>query len=134
MLPIIPKPAISPRQKALVLGITGFVDLLQIGVFPAFGWGIFSPVQDAVDMLTAMILVAICGFKWQFVAGFMMELVPGLSLFPTWTAVALTLPTAGETTGTVPPTNASRPQAHQRINVEARVVPPVQRPPVQASR
>jgi hypothetical protein len=133
MLPMIPKPAISPRQKALAIGIAGFVDLLQVVVFPAFGEGFFSPLQDALDFLTAILLVAICGFKWQFVAGFMLELVPGVSLFPTWTAVAFTLPTASQPSASVPPA-APRPETHQRINVEARVVPPVQAPPIQPTR
>jgi hypothetical protein len=139
MLPIIPKPGISPRRKSLAIAIAGFADLLQLAVFPAFAWGGASPFDDALDFVVAALLVAICGFKWQFVVGFMAELVPGLALFPTWTAVALVLPTERPQR-----VNVTRGEAegHDEIRVTARVVdpsaevgrPPVQAPPVQPAR
>lgn len=157
MLPMIPKPAISQRQKALAVGVAGFVDLLQLVVFPAFGWGILSPMQNALDVMTVLVLVTICGLKWQFMAGFVLELVPGMALFPTWTAVAITLPSAntpGEPALKQGVRASRADRRHPPIEVQARVVPtpapptppaappgaaatarpPVQRPPVQSAR
>jgi hypothetical protein len=144
MLPIIPKPAISQRQKALAVGVAGFVDLLQLVVFPAFGWGILSPMQSALDVMTVLVLASICGLKWQFMAGFVLELVPGLALFPTWTAVAITLPSAatrGEPALNQGVHGSRVDRRHPPIQVQARVVPntppappPVQRQPAQPPR
>lgn len=92
MFSIIPKPLISRRQKRMALMVSGFVDFLQIAVFPLFFEGGFSPFDDVLDVMAAISLMAICGFKWQFVVAFCMELVPFLDILPTWTAVALLLP------------------------------------------
>ena len=76
----------------MALMVAGFVDFLQIAVFPLFFEGGFSPFDDVLDVMAAISLMAICGFKWQFVVAFFMELVPFLDILPTWTAVALLLP------------------------------------------
>ena len=101
MVPIfIKKPPITHRQKALALAIAGAVDILQIAVFPMLLPG--YALDDALDVIAAIVFVAICGFKWQFFAVFILELVPGLDLFPTWTALAMTLP-AADSVSAVPP-------------------------------
>jgi len=92
-VPEVAKPAISPRQKAAALMIAGMADLLQVVFFPFFGAGILSPVEDALDLIVATLLIGICGFRWQFALAFFMETIPGLSLVPTWTAVVLMLGT-----------------------------------------
>jgi hypothetical protein len=131
MLPMIPKPAISRRQKAAALVVATAVDLVQMGGFGIFGPGFASPFEDALDVLTAVMLLAICGFKWQFVVAFLVELMPMADLFPTWTALVLTLPTARETAG-VPARQARSPEAAEParsgqgvVDVEAVAVPPV---------
>ncbi len=89
---IITKPPISRRRKRMALMVAGFVDFLQIAVFPFFFEGGLSPFDDVVDVFAAIALTMICGFKWQFVLAFFMELVPFFDILPTWTAVALLLP------------------------------------------
>jgi hypothetical protein len=111
MLPVIPKPPISRRRKRAALAVAAVVDLIQIGVFPAFAEGALSPLQDVLDVVTAIVLVAVCGFKWQFVAAFGLELLPVADLFPTWTAMVLTLPSAA-------------PAVPGEIQVSASVAPP----------
>lgn len=95
MVPIVQKPGVSPLQKKLALLVAGGADFLQIVAFPAFGWGAFSPVQDALDFVVAVVLMAVCGFRWQWVLAFMMELMPGLDLLPTWTMVVALMPVQG---------------------------------------
>lgn len=92
MLPIIEKPPITRAQKGIAIAIAGFADLIQMGLFPIFMEGGASPFEDILDIFVAIALTIVCGFKWQFAAAFMIELIPGLDLFPTWTAVVLTIP------------------------------------------
>ncbi len=96
MVPIIEKPGVSLTQKRLALLVGGFADFLQIVAFPAFGLGIASPLQDVLDFIVAFLLMAICGFRWQWIIAFVMELVPGLDLLPTWTMVVALMPVRGE--------------------------------------
>ena len=127
MLPLIPKPAISPRQKAAALAVAGLVDLVQMGGFLAFIGGVASPAEDVLDFIAAAVLVAICGFKWQFVVAFFVELMPVVDIFPTWTALVLTLPTARE-----PATPAA--PSPPRIHVEQVSPPPPPPPPSSGAR
>ena len=55
-----------------------------------------SPAEAVLDVVAVAVLVAICGFKWQFVLAFVLELMPVVAIFPSWTALVLTLPTARE--------------------------------------
>jgi ABC-type xylose transport system permease subunit len=61
-------------------------DAVQLFVFPAFVGGWVSPVNDAVDLLVGAILVALVGWHWAFLPSFIVELLPGVDLIPTWTA------------------------------------------------
>jgi hypothetical protein len=141
MLPVIPKPPITKAQKRAALAVAGVIDTLQWLVLPATGIGFLSPVQDGIDIVAVIVLVAICGFKWQFAAGFLLELLPVVTLFPTWTALVLTLSTRTEDPGfpVQPPvarehvTATAAPPVQQRpkedfIDVDAVVVPPVKLP------
>ncbi len=133
MLPLIPKPPISHRRKALALTIAGAADLLQIVLFPLFVEGGASPFDDAIDVVTAILLTAVCGFKWQFVLAFFMELVPGLDLLPTWSAVALLIPSAPNTIEVYrtdrPASSAPSAELHPPIEVKAIAVPPAEPSP-----
>ncbi len=90
MIPGIRRPPISHQRKAAALMVAGTADFLQIMLLPALGWGYL--LDDVIDFATAIVLTAICGFKWQFILAFAIELVPGLDLLPTWSAVALLIP------------------------------------------
>lgn len=61
-------------------------DALQIVAFPFFAEGGVSPMDTVLDIVTATILVKLLGWHWAFVPTFFAELVPGLDMFPTWTA------------------------------------------------
>ncbi len=124
----IPRPPISHRRKAFALTVAGAADLLQIILLPTLGLGYI--LDDVIDVVTAILLTAICGFKWQFVFVFFMELVPGLDLLPTWSAVALLIPSRASVIEVyrtdVPPMPS---QLHPTIETTAIAVPPVQSPP-----
>jgi hypothetical protein len=92
-------PAISWRRKRAALAFTVLMDVVQWCLVLVTVEGAASPVEWFLDILTAFVLVCICGLKWQFILGFAVELIPGLDLFPTWTALMLTIPS----TTTPPP-------------------------------
>ena len=131
MLPVISKPSVSKRQKAAALAVAGAVDLLQITILPALG--LAYVLDDLLDLVAAVVLTAICGFKWQFILAFCIELVPFVDIFPTWLAVVLTLSTSeGESARvSVSPMRAREPSASREYEViegAAVTVPPVQPP------
>jgi hypothetical protein len=61
-------------------------DALQIIAFPFFVEGGVSPADTVLDLAVATILTKILGWHWAFLPSLVAELVPGLDLFPTWTA------------------------------------------------
>jgi hypothetical protein len=94
----------NPRRMALAIAV--MADALQIGLFPLFGEGGLSPLNDALDIAVAWLLIRLLGWHWAFVPSFIAELVPGLDLVPTWTIAVLivTRDFAPVTTSNEPPT------------------------------
>ena len=61
-------------------------DAIQIVALPLFVEGGLSPLDTALDVVTAIMLTKLLGWHWAFLPSFFAELVPALDLFPTWTA------------------------------------------------
>jgi hypothetical protein len=89
----------TPRRKAVALAIAALADAVQIGFFPVFGTGGLSAPDDVLDFVVAVALVIALGWRWRLVAALALELVPGVALFPLWTAFVATLPAGPEATG-----------------------------------
>ncbi len=118
--PTAAKPSPSPSA--------GIADLLQIILLPTFGLGYV--IDDVIDVITALLLTAVCGFKWQFVFAFFMELIPGLDILPTWSAVALLIPSApNDLQATHTQNIPQNPLPSTPIEVTAIAVPPIQSTP-----
>jgi hypothetical protein len=49
------------------------------------------PLQLAIDGMTALVLLLILGFRWQFLPAVVVEAVPGLAIFPTWMAAVIAI-------------------------------------------
>jgi hypothetical protein len=90
-LPAEPR-TLSKEKKRLALAIAAAADLAQIFFLPLFGEGGLSPLEDALDVVVAVALVSLLGFRWRTALAFALELVPGVALFPSWTAVVASLP------------------------------------------
>jgi hypothetical protein len=86
--------AVTPGRKKAALVVAGLADLIQLGFFPIFGEGALSIPDDVLDVIIAVVLFALLGFKLRILLALAIELVPGVALFPSWTAVVATLPTA----------------------------------------
>jgi hypothetical protein len=80
--------ALDPRRVWVARGLAMAADLVEIVVFPLFAPGIASPVADALDLAMAATLTWLLGWHWAFLPSFVAEVVPGLTLVPTWTAAA----------------------------------------------
>jgi hypothetical protein len=75
----------SPAQrKAWFVAI--MADAIQLVGMPLFAEGGFSPLDTALDVVVGAVLIKLLGWHWAFLPSFAAELVPGLDLFPTWTA------------------------------------------------
>jgi hypothetical protein len=61
-------------------------DALQIVAFPFFAEGGISPADSALDVLVGLILIRLLGWHWAFLPSLAAEVIPGMDLFPTWTA------------------------------------------------
>src|SRR5437867_8944056 len=75
----------SPEQRLAWL-VAMAADAIQIVALPLFAPGGFSPADTLLDLVVAGILLRLLGWHWAFLPTFAAELVPGLDLFPTWTA------------------------------------------------
>jgi hypothetical protein len=60
-------------------------DLLQIGLPFVFGEGLFSPFEDALDIVVCLTMTLLVGWHFAFVPSFIVKLVPFVDLTPTWT-------------------------------------------------
>ncbi len=80
---------ITTNRARLALALALLADALQLGAIPFFVWGAASPWNDALDVAMAVAMVALLGWHWAFLPSFVAEMVPLLSLVPTWTAAVL---------------------------------------------
>lgn len=78
---------VSPRRKYLALGLAAVADIIELAIPFATAEGVMSPVEWVIDGAIALALVLILGWNWRLALAFAAELVPGVALFPTWTAV-----------------------------------------------
>jgi hypothetical protein len=74
----------SERRIAWLVALA--TDSLQILVLPLFAFGAVSPADPVIDVITALILTRLLGWHWAFLPSLLAELIPGLDIFPTWTA------------------------------------------------
>ena len=95
--------AVTSNRKKVALVIAGLADLIQLGFFPFFGEGALSIPDDVLDIVVAVLLFAILGFKLRVLLGLAIELVPGIALFPSWTAVVATIPSVPAPKKQLPP-------------------------------
>lgn len=88
------RPVSRPR-KLLALGVAMFNDALRLACGGLIGF--MDPIDDLADAVTAIALAAILGFQWPMVFACIAEAIPGVAVFPTWTAFVLLVPTAKRT-------------------------------------
>jgi hypothetical protein len=87
---------VHPGRKRAALAVAALSDVLQWCFLPVLSEGALSPFDVALDAVTALVILLVVGFQWRLAVALVVELIPGVDLFPTWTAVVLSLPSAGE--------------------------------------
>ena len=80
------KELVRSREVRMAWTVAIAADAIQIIVLPLFAFGGLSPADTAVDIAAAAILSSLIGWHWAFIPTLVAELIPGLDLFPTWTA------------------------------------------------
>jgi hypothetical protein len=90
--PPAPPVTVARNRKVWALAVAGLSDVAQLVFSPLFVEGASSPFEVALDAATALAILLILGFHWRLGLALVAELVPGADLFPTWTAVVLSLP------------------------------------------
>jgi len=76
---------ISATRVRIARVIAVAADALQLGLFPMFGVGALSILNDCLDVAVGIVLVFLVGWHFAFLPSFVAELIPGLDLIPTWT-------------------------------------------------
>ena len=74
------------RRLAWTIAIAA--DALQIGIFPVFGGGIFSPFSDVLDVVVGSAMIWLLGWHFAFLPSFAVKLLPVVDIVPTWTMAA----------------------------------------------
>src|ERR1700675_4838110 len=74
----------SAHRLAWVGAMGGGV--IQIVCFPIFVEGAISPADAVLDLVVGFVLIRLLGWHWAFLPSLAAELIPGMDLFPTWTA------------------------------------------------
>jgi hypothetical protein len=82
------------RRKNIALAIAALADAVQLGLLPVFWAGGLSIPDDALDVAVAILLTITLGWRWSLAVALAVELVPGIALFPTWTAFVALQPAA----------------------------------------
>ncbi len=72
---------LSKKRLGLALAIAVIADVL--GVFVALE----PPLAWGVDLVTAVLLFMVLGWRWMLLPGIIMEAIPGVSIMPFWTLV-----------------------------------------------
>ena len=84
-----PPAEITPARRRAARLVAVGADALQLFLFPLFGEGFASPLNDILDLAVALVLVKLLGFHWAFLPAAAAEVVPVFDLAPTWTAAVL---------------------------------------------
>jgi hypothetical protein len=84
--------AVDPTRKKIALALAAVADAVQIGGWPVFMQGAVSIPDDVLDAGMVIALTLILGFRWRLLLSLALELVPFVTLFPSWTAVVASLP------------------------------------------
>lgn len=83
-----PKPRLTRSRVVIALGVAVAADCLQWPLTAAFATGALSPPSEAanfaLDCLVMLLTARLLGFHWVLLPSLLVEFVPGVDLFPTW--------------------------------------------------
>jgi hypothetical protein len=92
----------TPRRVLIARVIAVAVDLSQFALLPAE----LTPLNNGIDVVTALTMLGLVGWNWAFLPTFLAELVPFVDLVPSWTLAVMFAtrgPKAPDSPGAPPP-------------------------------
>jgi hypothetical protein len=116
-------PLLTPRRVLLARALAVAVDLAQVALLPAE----LTPVNNAIDVATALAMLGLVGWHWAFLPTFLAELVPFVDLVPTWT-LAVVIATRGRVATAGPTVTVEAPPAAAPAPPPPALPPPGQAP------
>ena len=78
--------SLKTSEHRLAWMVAMAADGIQLVGLPLFAEGAISPADSVLDVIVGVTLVRLLGWHWAFLPTLGAELIPGLDLFPTWTA------------------------------------------------
>ena len=75
----------SRKVLAIAFAVAAVSDVIS------FATVIATPVQWALDLVTAMILFLVLGRRWAILPGLIAEAIPGMGIFPVWILVVASI-------------------------------------------
>ena len=85
---------LTPTRLWLARGVAVVADALEIALFPSTVEGVFSPLDAAIDIVTAIVLISLVGWHIAFLPSFIVKALPFADMAPTWT-IAVFVATGG---------------------------------------
>jgi hypothetical protein len=79
------KPVLTRRRILLAFIVAAVADALQLALGP-LGWFLFDEIIDVIAMISIILLL---GFHPLLLPTFVVELIPLVDMFPTWTGCVL---------------------------------------------
>lgn len=79
---------LTPNRIRAARLIAIAADFLQIALFPLFGEGFVSVLDDALDVVVCIVLTMLVGWNFAFLPSFVVKVMPIADLAPTWTIAA----------------------------------------------
>lgn len=80
------EPASTPQWLGILRIVVAFV-VSAISDAVSAAAEFVPPVEIAVDLVTALLLWMLLGWRWVMLPAFIAEAIPGLAMFPTWLLV-----------------------------------------------
>jgi hypothetical protein len=84
-------PRYARRRLVLALTIACVSDLISVLI------EFVPPLQLVVDLVTALLLFMVLGWRWLLLPALVAEAIPGISVFPVWLLVVISIAVAGNT-------------------------------------
>ena len=85
-----PTPQLSRTRLVLAFLVAAVSDVVS------YGTALVPPIQWMVDLLTALLLFGLLGWRWALLPGLVAEAIPGVAVFPVWLLVVASVALWGE--------------------------------------
>jgi hypothetical protein len=83
-----PKPILTKQRVVVAYSVAILADLIEFPIIAAEVTVVAAPAAEGVavvvDAIAFGVITKLLGFHWVFLPSFLVEVVPGLDMLPTW--------------------------------------------------